>query len=133
MNNYDDIINLEHYNPKYHTRMSMESRAAQFSPFAALTGYEEAVKETARVTYKKCELDDERIEKINNNLNTIKENINNKPKIKVIYFVEDKYKSGGKYINYIGNVRRIDNVCCEVIFIDGTRIKFIDIMDIDII
>ena len=74
--NYEDIINLPHYEPKYHPRMSKHNRAAQFAPFAALTGYEEQVKETARLTEKKIEIDDGLKEILGNILIYIQENLN---------------------------------------------------------
>ena len=104
MSKYDDIINLEHYELKYHTKMSMESRAAQFAPFAALTGYSEE----------------------------IKEHINERLKVSVIYFIKDNKKKGGKYIEYIGVVRRIDLVNKIIVFIDGKKINIKDILDINI-
>lgn len=132
MNKYDDIINLPHYELKNHKRMSMESRAAQFAPFAALTGYSEAVSETARITDKKHELDEDTKKDINKKLQLIDENIKNKPLIKIIYFVPDKRKNGGKYVSYVGNVKKLDNVNKKIIFKDDNKIKFNDIMDIDI-
>ena len=128
MNNYDDIINLEHFEPKYHKRMSPLSRAAQFAPFAALTGYDEEVKETARRTNKKKILNVDEIEVINETLNKIKKDSN----ITVTYFIPDKYKQGGKYIDYTGIVRRIDNIYKTIYFIDKTKIYFKDIIKIEI-
>ena len=132
MSKYDDIINLEHYELKYHTKMSMESRAAQFAPFAALTGYSEEIKEVSRLT-------DDRIDKfddykliIDRKLQEIKEHINERLKVSVIYFIKDNKKKGGKYIEYIGVVRRIDLVNKIIVFIDGKKINIKDILDINI-
>ena len=97
MGKYDDIINLPHPEPKKHPRMSMENRAAQFSPFAALTGHNEAIKETERLTDSKVELDQDAIEEINRKLMWIKDNIQSSPQATVTYFVPDSKKVGGKY------------------------------------
>ena len=110
MNDYSDIINLEHYEPKYHKRMSMESRSAQFAPFSALVGYSDAINETSRLTDIKHELDEDKKEDIDKTLKLIGDNIRNKPLIKVIYFVPDNKKNGGKYEEYEGIVKKIDNI-----------------------
>lgn len=128
--NYDDIINLPHYEPKGHPRMSMESRAAQFAPFAALTGYEDAVKETARITDKRIEIDEGLKIIINNKLQVILDNIKYKPKVTFTYFVYDKKKSGGKYINVTGNISKIDKINNNVILTDKTRIPINEIINI---
>ena len=109
MNNYDDIINLNRPISK-HSRLSIESRASQFAPFAALVGYDEAVKETARLTDKRLEIDDGLKEMLNSKLNYINEHIKENIEITVTYFINDCKKSGGKYINKTGIVKRIDSV-----------------------
>lgn len=103
MEKYDDIINLPHHVSTKHQRLSMEQRAAQFAPFAALTGYGDAIKETARITEDRIELDDEEKIKLDNKLKKIQNNISNKPKVIVTYFVPDIRKSGGEYITKVGN------------------------------
>ena len=133
MNQYDDIIKLPHYELRFHKRMSRESRAAQFAPFAALTGYDDAIKETGRLTDIKHELDEDISNKINNNLLIINKNIRHCPKVKVIYFVEDKKKSGGKYIECENRVKRIDYINRNLYFISGDTIDFGDIMGIELI
>lgn len=130
MSKYDDIINLPHYESKTRKRMSMEARSAQFAPFAALTGYEEKVKETARLTSNQIELNDEEFSIINSKLEIIKEHIKEKPLITFTIFIKDKLKTGGAYTTLVGNVRKIDEVNQEVIFIDRTKINFKDIIDI---
>ena len=97
MNKYDDIINLPHYESKTRKRMSLEARSAQFAPFAALTGYDDKVKETARRTDKRIELSDEEYNIINTKLQIIKEHIKEQPEINFVIFVKDKLKDGGKY------------------------------------
>lgn len=131
MNNYDDIINLPHYTSSKRKRMSMESRASQFAAFAALTGYEDAIKETARTTTNKIEMGEEDIKKLNNRINIIEDNIESSPVVKVTYFIRDLRKNGGKYIEYTGNVRRLDFINRIIIFKDKKRISFDDILEID--
>lgn len=129
MMKYDDIINLERPESKY-PKMSKEMRAAQFAPFAALTGYEEAVKETARLTDNKRNLCDGMLEVIGSRLYYIKENIMNINEVKVKYFVKDKKKSGGKYLIKIGYIKKVDDVYNKLYFKDGLVILFDDIVEI---
>ena len=105
---YDDILNLPHPTSKNHPRMSLHDRAAQFSPFAALTGHEAAIKETARLTDDKQILSEDVIEKINGQLKIIAENIGAEQEITVTYFMPDSKKSGGAYVDCAGTVRKID-------------------------
>jgi len=130
-NNYDDIINLPHYVSKKRPQMSIEARSAQFAPFAALTGYDERVKETARLTDKKIELEDGQKEILNNKLLYILENINMKPEINFTYFVPDTKKSGGKYIDKTGIIRKIDMVEQYIQFTDKSKIDINNILSIE--
>ncbi len=127
---YDDIINLEHYEPK-HPRMSMYNRAAQFSPFAALTGFEEAVKETARLTDKKIIVDEETKTLLDMKLQYIESIIKEQPYITVTYFVKDKNKSGGSYNTYCNNIKKIDIIKKELVFVDNKKIPINDIRNIE--
>ena len=129
-NKYDDIINLPHYEPKNHSRMSIESRSGQFSPFSALTGYEEEVKETERLTDKEISLTNEQKLIINDKLMFIKDN---KTKINMTYFVKDKNKSGGKYLKKEGIIIKIDFYNKYVIFEDKQKIDLNNIINIEII
>lgn len=106
---YDDIINLEHPISKKHAQMSIEARAAQFAPFAALTGYSEEIKETARLTDKKIELSEDEISILNEKITKIKSKINTKPLITFTYFVPDNKKEGGKYVDVQSRVLKIDD------------------------
>ena len=126
MSKYDDIINLEYHKSDKHPRMSIESRAAQFSSFAALTGYEDEIKETGRRVDREIELTDDEKENINNLINLINKN----DKIKITYFINDNKKVGGKYLTEYKTVNRVDSYNHELIFIDKTRIKFEKIIDI---
>ena len=130
MNNYKDIINLTRPQSK-HPHLRIDSRAAQFAPFAALTGYDSAVKETARLTKRKIELNDELKEIINNKLNYIEKNIKEKNIISVTYFVKDEKKDGGRYESYSGIVKRINNVEEYIKFEDNKIINFNDILSLD--
>lgn len=127
---YDDIINLEHHISKTHKQMSMQNRAAQFAPFAALTGYEEAVKETARFTEQKIELDEELNNILDEKLRLVQSQIKNTPEITVIYFVPDDKKRGGKYQKITGKIKKIDDYNKFIIFTDGKYIPIKDIIDI---
>lgn len=122
MNGYDDIINMSHHVSTTHPQMSMPDRAAQFSPFAALTGHGDAVKETARLTDEKLELTEDEISDLNQKLNFLTEHAEDRPEITVVYFVPDERKSGGAYITVTGNFRRIDEYSQCIIMTSGEGI-----------
>lgn len=128
--NYEDIINLPRYEPKNHVRMPLESRAAQFAPFAALTGYEDAVKETARLTDKRIEIDEELKIILNDKLQVLIGYVKNNPRVTVTYFVKDKNKEGGKYITIDGNIKKIDIDKNLIILLDKTIISIDDVINI---
>lgn len=127
---YADIINMPHHISERHSQMSREARSAQFAPFAALTGYNDAVKETARLTDERIEIDEGLKLQLNSKLQKIIENIKTTPEITVTYFVYDIKKEGGKYITVKGNVRKIDidNEC--IILSDKTKIPINEIINI---
>ena len=112
--------------------MSITNRAAQFAPFAALTGYSDEIKEASRITCKKIEIDEDLKEIIDNKLQIIQSRIKDKPNINVTYFLPDKKKSGGKYITINKYVKKIDLYNKEIIFFDKTKIFINNIIDIDI-
>ena len=130
MNKYDDIINLPHHVSKTRKPMTMYNRAAQFAPFAALTGYDDAIKETSRLTDKKIEISDELKNELNQKIKFISDNIKLKPKVTITYFVSDNKKSGGVYKTISGNVRRIDEVEKCLLFTNKLIIYFDDIISI---
>jgi len=130
MNNYEDIINLPHHVSSKRPQMSKEQRASQFAPFSALTGYEDAIKETARLTNRKIEVDDGLREVLNNKLNIIEENIKYKPEVSITYFIQDKKKDGGEYSTINGIVRRIDAVNNLIIMEDKSKIDMKDVLNI---
>ena len=129
-NDYRDIINNLHHTSKTRKRMSGLNRAAQFAPFAALTGYDASIYEAARLTENRIELDDNEIEILNMKLNFLKEHIKEQPKIKVTYFVPDTKKDGGAYVEYSGTIRVINEIQKTIIFTDRTTIKIEMILDI---
>lgn len=129
MNNYDDIINLDRPVSK-RPSSSMESRASQFAPFAALVGYDSEIKETARLTDKKAILDESQKEIISNKLSYLNEHLNNQNEVTVTCFIKDSKKSGGRYLQKIGIIKRIDLVNQNIKFTDNTIINMKDITNI---
>ena len=133
MSKYDDIINIPRWNPKTHRRMSEYDRAAQFAPFAALTGYDAMVSEKARLTDTKEELDEEQTLALNDALSMIVERINEHPKVSVTWFKRDTRKKGGAYQEKEGTVREVDLTNRLVIFREGDRIPMDDIASMAIL
>lgn len=117
---YDDMIELPHHVSKKHPQMSLQNRAAQFSPFAALTGHEDAIKETARLTESFIELDENKKEQLDEQLQLIRENLDQKPECEIIYFQPDEKKDGGIYVTLHGRVKKIDEYAHQIILTDGT-------------
>ena len=132
MDNYDDIKHLTR--PQYDDLhpMSMHDRAAQFSPFAALVGYGDAVAETARLTDSKVELTEDEMSELNADLNRLLDSLDERPQISVTYFVPDEKKSGGKYVEKQGVVRIFDSYAQELVFMDKSRINIQAISRIEI-
>ena len=131
MGNYDDIINLPHHESTKHPRMSALNRAAQFSPFAALTGHEAAISETARLTNTKLELDEDRKEELDECLQMIREHISLEPKVSITYFVPDTQKEGGSYLQVIGVIKKLDDIDHKIVMKNGTMIPINDIFEIE--
>ena len=131
MNNYDDIKHLTR--PQYDDLhpMSMSDRAAQFSPFAALVGYGDAVAETARLTDTRAELTEDEMSELNTKLNRLLDSLDEQPQISVTYFVPDEKKSGGRYVEKVGVVRIYDSYASELVFMDGVRIAVADMARLD--
>ena len=127
MSRYDDIINLPHHVSEKHPPMSIQNRAAQFSPFAALTGYEAVIAETARLTDQRIELDEDAKAAITQKLQIIAEHIRERPEITVTWFRPDEKKAGGAYLTVTGTVRRIDEYGRTILMTDGTRIPLCDV------
>ena len=110
--------------------MTLEQRSAQFAPFAALTGYEGQVKETARLTNKKIEINEELKEILNKKIQLIQKKIKEQPQIEITYFIPDSKKDGGRYETICNTIQKIDMYTNEIIMLDGTRIDIDDIIDI---
>lgn len=128
---YGDIINLKHHISKKHKQMSLEDRAAQFAPFAALTGFDEKVEETARQTSAKIELNEEEKTILDNKLQIILNKIKLRPVVTFTYFVKDLKKDGGKYVTISGIVKKIDEYNELIILEDNTQIPILDVISID--
>ena len=128
---YDDIIQLPHLVSKTHPQMPVSDRAAQFAPFAALTGHDAAIRETARLTEEKAELDENAKMIIDEKLRFVQETLSDQPKVTVTYFKPDEKKAGGKYITVSGSVRKIDMYKGLIIMMDDISIPFVDIYDIE--
>lgn len=128
---YDDILELPHHVSASHPQMPLADRAAQFSPFAALTGHEEAIQESARLTEEFIELDEDRKEEINEKLRWLGENQAGRPEIKITYFQQDERKSGGSYVTVCGQMKKIDEYGHQILLTDGTRIAVERILAIE--
>lgn len=127
---YDDIIGLSHHVSPTRSRMSIIDRAAQFSPFAALTGHNEAVRETERLTDERIELDENKKTILNEKLQIIMEKQKEQPEITFTFFMPDSRKNGGKYVDITGVVKKIDEIERCVRLMDGTRIFIDDLFEI---
>lgn len=129
---YGDMMDLPHHEPDpvEHPRMSLEARAAQFSPFAALTGYEDAIKESARYTNEKSELSDTRKAEIDAVLQNLIAREKESPTVQLTFFKKDYVKHGGSYCSFKGNFRKADLIRNVLIFMDGKEIPIDDIYNI---
>lgn len=128
---YADIINLPHHVSSKHSQMPISDRAAQFSPFAALTGHEEAIKETARLTDERIELDEDRKFRLNEKLQTILGCNEKYPEVSILYFLPDTKKAGGSYVTYTGRLKKIDEYEKILVMTDGVRIEINQIYEIE--
>lgn len=128
---YDDMIGLPHHVSKTRPHMPIGDRAAQFAPFAALTGYGDAVNETARLTEQRAELDEDRKAEIDAALRKLAQCADEEPEAAVTYFMPDGRKAGGSYVTVRGRVRRADTARRVLIFRGGTEVPFDDIYGID--
>lgn len=119
---YEDILNLPHPVQSRRASMSMVDRAAQFAPFAALTGHDAVIWETARVTEPPVELTESRRAELDAWLRQLADRIEEKPEVTIICFVPDVRKAGGAYVRTIGQVKRVDGIARKVVFVDGSEI-----------
>lgn len=141
---YDDIINLPHYEPKNHPRMAPEKRAAQFAPFAALTGYGEAVEEAARYTEREMTLSQDELEELDRKMSILLartgQNASHQdpgaepargPEIRILYFKPDEKKAGGSFREARGRIKKTEYQQRHFLMEDGTKIPFDHIIDLD--
>lgn len=130
---YDDIIDLPHTTSQNHPRMSLYDRAAQFSPFAALTGHHAAITETGRLTDRRVELDEYEMARVDAELQRLQELLPGRPTASITYFVPDERKNGGSYQTVTGEVKRIDAVNGMIQMADRQLIPIADVFSIEII
>lgn len=127
---YEDILNFPHPVSERHPRMSIHDRAAQFSPFAALTGYEATIQEAARLTERKIELSEDQKVKLDARLCLLVEALPQRPEAVFTYFLPDSRKRGGSYVTAVGALKRVDDVQGLILLTDGTEIPIEDVLDI---
>lgn len=130
MGKYDDIINHPRHQSKTRQHMSQRDRAAQFAPFAALTGYDDSVQEAARWTDEKIELGETQTENLNARLNFLAEHLAEAPEVTVTYFKPDAKKEGGAYLTVSGRIKKIDEYERRLVFTDKRAIPLGDIFEI---
>ncbi len=128
---YDDIISLPHHVSQTRPQMSMTDRAAQFSPFAALTGYDAAIQETGRLTEQRIELTEDSRAELDRRHQLLAEHLSEHPEVSVTYFVPDERKSGGAYVTVSGRVKKIDSCQRLLVLNDGTEISFDEILNME--
>ena len=130
MGAYDDILHLPHHRSGKHPPMSMRERAAQFSSFRALTGYEDAIGETARLTDKRIERSEEEQQRLDAILQHLERRLPEKPTVTITYFRPDNRKAGGAYLQHTGSLYAIDRVNCRLVFTDKWTVLLEDVYDL---
>ena len=128
---YDSIVSLPHHVSMTRPQMPMSDRAAQFAPFAALTGYDAAIKETGRLTDEKIELDEEALTALDMKYQFLMDALDDAPEVTITYFQPDERKAGGKYVSAVGVVRKVDDFERRITMQDGARIPMDDVLSID--
>lgn len=131
MEEYDDIINLPRHVSKKHSHMTIIDRAAQFSPFSALTGHGSAIKETARLTDERIKLDEYIKDELSHRIQIIAKRIKEQPEISITYFIPDTKKKGGAYFTAIGTIKKIDEYNRVIIMKNGTIVPIDEIISVD--
>ena len=129
---YDDIIELPHHVSKKHPQMPLLDRAAQFAPFAALTGHEAAIKETARLTEEELFLDENSKELLDAELQYVLEHLSEHPEVTVTYFEPDAKKSGGAYVTVTGRVKKVDAYERSIVLADGGVIPMDEVIGMEV-
>lgn len=127
---YEDIINRPHHVSKARPQMSELERAAQFAPFAALTGYDSAIKETGRLTDERIELDEEALSALDRKYQLLMDTLDDAPEVTIIYFQPDERKAGGQYVSATGTVKKVDTFGRRILLQDGTRIPLDSVYDL---
>lgn len=128
---YEDIIHLPHHVSSTRPQMPMQDRAAQFSPFAALTGFDTAIKEARRLTEEKIELDEEALNLLNRKLQMLVDRLDEQPEVRLTYFKPDEKKSGGAYMTVTGKVKKVDDFKRWIVMQNGVKIPMDDILDME--
>jgi len=131
MSKYDEIMELPHHVSETRARMSRQNRAAQFSSFAALTGYEEGIAEAARLTESRIERSEEDMCRLNERLMRLSGALGSRPEIEILYFAPDGRKSGGSYLRRKGRLRRIDEESGCIEFEDRSCVPLEDIYELE--
>lgn len=131
MGKYDDMLSMPHHVSSKHPRMSLHDRAAQFSPFAALTGYQSVLGETARLTDRRIELSEDERAALDERLRLVAESMDDGPVISITYFVPDQKKDGGAYVTTAGTIKKIDEFERIITLKDGTRIPISEILSME--
>ena len=129
-NRYDEIINLPRHVSKTRPQMPLSDRAAQFAPFAALTGYDSAIKETGRLTDERIELDEEALTALDRKYQLLMDTLDDAPEVTIIYFQPDERKAGGQYVSATGTVKKVDTFGRRILLQDGTRIPLDSVYDL---
>ena len=128
---YDEIMGLPHHVSKTRPQMPMSDRATQFAPFAALTGYDAAIKETGRLTDERIELDVEALSALDMKYQLLMEALDEAPEVTITYFQPDERKAGGKYVSAVGAVKKIDDFERRITMQDGAKIPMDDVLSIE--
>lgn len=128
---YDDIIDLPHHVSDRHPHMPISDRAAQFAPFAALSGFGDTIEETARVTEERIELDDDQKAELDLKLRMLRELLPQRPEVSIVYFVPDPRKAGGAYVTLSGHIIKMDDFSRVVVMDDGAEIPIDNIFEIE--
>lgn len=128
---YDEIMGLPHHISRTRPQMPMSDRAAQFAPFAALTGYDSAIKETGRLTDEKIELDEEALTTLDMKYQFLMDALDDEPEVTITYFQPDERKAGGKYVSATGTVKKVDDFERRITMRDGAKIPMDKVLSID--
>lgn len=128
---YNEIMGLPHHVSKTRPQMPMSDRAAQFAPFAALTGYDAAIKETGRLTDERIELDVEALSALDMKYQLLMKARDEAPEVTITYFQPDERKAGGKYVSAVGAVKKIDDFERRITMQDGAKIPMDDVLSIE--